>query len=75
LPRRSLETKRLFVARNEKAAWDQIPAAFRFSEISLATNQPQTSADFKSIRNPKYLGLMPFASHLFSMPYALRLVL
>jgi hypothetical protein len=50
LARSSLETKRLFVAKNEKAAWDQIPAAFRFSEISLATNQPQTSADFKSIR-------------------------
>jgi hypothetical protein len=39
LARRSLETKRLFVAKNEKAAWDQIPAAFRLSGISLATNQ------------------------------------
>jgi hypothetical protein len=39
LARRSLETKRLFVARNEKAAWDEIPAAFHFSALRLAINQ------------------------------------
>jgi hypothetical protein len=30
LARRSLETKRLFVAKNEKAAWDQDPRQLSF---------------------------------------------
>jgi hypothetical protein len=39
LCKKKFRTKRLFAAKNEKAAWDQIPAAFRLSGISLATNQ------------------------------------
>jgi hypothetical protein len=34
LARRSLETKRLFVAKNEKAAWDQDPRRLSFCDFS-----------------------------------------